>query len=119
MSSATHSALYLILLTAYLLVCLWIKVLPIPTPDFLPSLSLVVLIVLSLCQTLYQEVYSNYLSCLLIGYGVALLIGGLGGLKLKKLPQLTIKPPFIDAEALFKFAFRRNAQYTPSGKEPS
>jgi hypothetical protein len=113
-SSAVHSALYLILLIAYLLVCLWIKVLPIPTLDFLHSLSLVVLIVLSLCQTLYKEFYSNYLAWLLIGYGAALLIVGLGRLKLKKLPQLTLKPPYIDAEALFKFAFRRNAKWRRS-----
>jgi hypothetical protein len=114
MSSATHSALYLILLSAYLLVCIWIKVLPIPRLDFLHSLSLLVLIVLSLCQTLYEEVYQNYLAWLLIGSGVALLIGCLGRLKLKKLPKLTLSPPFIDTVAWFNFAFRRNATYNPS-----
>jgi hypothetical protein len=116
MSLAAHSALYLILLTAYLLLCLWIKVLPFPRLDFLHSLSLLVLIVLSLCQALYQEVYPNYLAWLFIGYGVALLIGGLGLLKLKKLPQLTLSPPFIDTVAWFNFAFRRNAPYDPSMK---
>jgi hypothetical protein len=114
MSLAVHSALYLILLTAYLLVCVWIKVLPIPRLDFLHSLSILVLIVLSLCQTLYQEVYPNYLAWLLIGYGVALLLGVFGLLKLRRLPMLTLKPPFIDTAALFKFAYRINIKYDPS-----
>jgi hypothetical protein len=114
MPSAVHSALYLLLLTAYLLVCLWIKVLSIPGLDFLHSLSLVVLIMLSLCQTLYQEVYPSYIAWLLIGYGVALLLGVFGLLKLRRLPKISLKPTILDSVALFNFAFRRNTTYNPT-----
>jgi hypothetical protein len=90
-------------------------VLPIPRLDFLHNLSLLVLIVLSLCQALYQEVYSNYLAWLLIGYGLSLIIGGLGLLKHSRLPKLTLKPAFIiNTVALFNFAFRVNSRYHPS-----
>jgi hypothetical protein len=113
-SSAVHSALYLILLTIYLLVCFKIKVLAIPELNFLRNLSILGLIVLSLCQTLYEQVYPNYLAWLLIGYGVALLLVVFGWLKYRQLPKLTLQPAFINKVALFNFAFRINSKYHPS-----
>jgi hypothetical protein len=114
LSSAANSALYLSILGLYLLVCWRVKVLAIPTYDFLHSLCLLSLILLALCQTLYEQVFPNALVWLLIGLFAVLVIAGLGFLKYRKLPKLTLKPPVIDKEALFRFAFRPNAKFDPS-----
>jgi hypothetical protein len=114
LSSAAYSALYLSILGLYLLVCWRVKVLAIPTYDFLHSLCLLALIVLALCQTLYEQVFPNALAWLLIGLFTILVIAGFGLLKYRRLPKLTLKPPVIDVDALFRFAFRPNVLYDPA-----
>jgi hypothetical protein len=119
LSSAAYSALYLSILGLYLLVCWRVKVLAIPTFDFLHSLSLLALIVLALCQTLYEQVFPNALAWLLIGLFAILLLAGLGFLKHRKLPKLTLKPPAINVGRLFNFAFRPNVAYNPAQIRPN
>jgi hypothetical protein len=114
MSTATHSVIYLIVLAAYTAVCFKVKALPIPTIDFIHSGSLLMLLLVSLCQTLHYEVYDNYLAWLLISYLGVAVAGGLMYLRYRRLPNLILKPPQIDDVEMFNFAFRFNRRFNPS-----
>jgi hypothetical protein len=114
MSSATHSVIYLIVLAVYTVTCFKLKALAIPTLDFVHCASLLMLLFVSLCQTLYIEVYDNYLVWLTISYlGVAVAVGLLY-LRYRRLPNMILKPPQVDKVEMFKFAFKFNRRFQPS-----
>jgi hypothetical protein len=114
MSSATHSAMYLIVLAVYTAACFKLKALAIPTLDFIHSSSLLMLLLVSLCQTLQSEVYDNYLAWLLISYLGVAVAGGLLYLRYRRLPNMILKPHKINMVEMFKFAFKFNRRFKPS-----
>jgi hypothetical protein len=114
MTSATHSVLYMLVLAVYAAACFKVKALAIPSLDFIHSASLLILLFVSLCQTLHFEVYDNYLAWVLISY-LGIVVGvGLVYLRCSRLPTMILNPPKIDFAEMLKFAFRFNRKFDPA-----
>jgi hypothetical protein len=124
LSTAAHYSLYLVTLSAYSVVCIRLRVLSIPLLSSLSNVTLLLFLIMNICEFLHFEVYSNTIMWICLGGGLSLTLLGLALLKMRKLPKLLIPSRKIDTEALFRFAFRRNQtfpanRFLPEESSPS
>mmetsp|Transcript_14204 Transcript_14204/g.26799 ORF Transcript_14204/g.26799 Transcript_14204/m.26799 type:complete len:229 (-) Transcript_14204:8-694(-) len=109
-----HAALYLGTLVMYTTACYFLKVLAIPRLNYIHNKILMILIVLSLCHTLYITVYPSFWLWLPLAWSLMILISCLGVMRYKKLPNTFRNRNSVNTEKLFTFAFRFKERYDAS-----
>jgi predicted small integral membrane protein len=68
-------------------------------------------LIISTTSVLNDFAYTQFWLWLPLALALLLVLGGLGILKARKLPKMTIQPPKVNITVLLNFAFRFNQTY--------
>mmetsp|Transcript_33972 Transcript_33972/g.59196 ORF Transcript_33972/g.59196 Transcript_33972/m.59196 type:complete len:342 (-) Transcript_33972:984-2009(-) len=109
-----HSIGYLVVLVGYTYVCTVLKTLALPRIDFLNSLCLAALFLVSFFQSIYDLAFPNYWVCLALALLAVVVLMLVGLILIKKLPNLLKTTHRIHTGPLFSFAFKPKAVFPKS-----
>jgi hypothetical protein len=114
LSDAAYSAIFLVVLCLYILLCVKGQVFNIKNLTLWHNALLFAVLILSFTSTMNDLAYPNVVVWALLATALLIVLALICVYKLNRYPKMLLQPEKINIEALLNFAFRFNQMFTRS-----